>query len=252
MKTIRYGCTALAGTNKAGVLPRDEEGYYTVIVGALDVHNQSGAFYHLKTAEKLFESSSSFMRRVNDGVLKAEWGHPKKAPGMSNRDFISRVIRIDEDEICAHFKEIWLDYDSVKDAGGKGVVVIMAKVKPTGPKGAYLQEMLDDPNQNVCFSIRSLTDDSVIGMTVHKHINLIVTFDAVIEPGIIHAKKWNAPSLESLGEDALFTEATMLRVSAEEVSGGVSMESGSLSVTGVMAELGWGKTTATKPRSVNW
>lgn len=252
MKTIRYGCTALAGSNKVGKLPIDEDGYYTVIVGALDVHNHSGAFYHLESAKKLFESSSSFMRRIKDGALKAEWGHPKKQPGMSNRDFVSRVLRVDEDQICATFKEIWLDYDTVQDDAGKNVVVIMAKVKPAGPMGKYLQEMLDDPNQNVCFSIRSLTDDVVVGMTIHKHINIIVTFDAVIEPGITWAKKWHAPSLESFDEDILLTESMLVKVSADERTSGVSMESGSVSASSVLAELGWGRKERSVPRSVTW
>lgn len=253
MNTVRYGCTALAGTNKVGNLPKDEDGYYTVIVGALDVYNHSGAFYRLDTARKLFESSSSFMRRVNDGALKAEWGHPKHKPGMSKRQFISRVLQIDETNICASFKEIWLDHTSIKDENDKSVVTIMAKVKPSGPMGKYLQEMLDDPNQNVCFSIRSLTDDIPVGMVIHKHINIIVTFDAVIEPGISWAKKWNAPSLEALYDDVLVTEDFLRSISRYEEESCVAMESGSVTATSVLKELGWNKNRVlSKPRSIEW
>ena len=42
-----FSCTSLMGTNKAGVLKPDENGYYTVVLGALDVYNSAGDFYPL-------------------------------------------------------------------------------------------------------------------------------------------------------------------------------------------------------------
>ena len=52
-----YACTALVGTNKTGKLPKDENGYYTVIPGALDVFNGNGAYYPFETGKHIFEES---------------------------------------------------------------------------------------------------------------------------------------------------------------------------------------------------
>lgn len=180
MNNVNFTCTTLQGSNKKGILPRDSDGYYTLPVGALNVFNSAGEFYTYESSKELFTSSSAFMRRVKTGCLKGECGHPKPLPNQSMESFAQRVLSIDEKNVCAHFSEIWLDFDSVKDATGKSVIAIMAKVAPAGPVGPALQKSFDNPKEEVCFSIRAFTEDRKIGGVKQRTLREIVTFDNVV------------------------------------------------------------------------
>ena len=67
--TIRFSCTSLQGTNKKGILTKDEHGYYSQPIGGLNVMNSAGMYYTYQGAKNLFEESSAFMRRVRRGAL---------------------------------------------------------------------------------------------------------------------------------------------------------------------------------------
>ncbi len=249
---VMFSCTALQGTNKRGALTADEDGYYTVVLGGLNVYNSAGAYYPLDKAKALFEESSVFMRRVKSGCLKSECGHPKKSPAMTMRDYLNRIMQVEETNVCCHIAEVWLDHDNVKDENGRTVVAIMGKIRPSGPRGEALKDALENGRENVCFSIRSLTDDRIEGGVLTKHIKTILTFDWVTEPGISFAKKYHSPALESLTE-TVFTEEHFLL--AEEYSNahtGVGFESAGISFESLRDELGWTKKPQPMPASINW
>lgn len=252
-----YSCTALNGTNKAGTLKPDADGYYTLIVGAVGSYNSVGAYYPAGPARELFEDSSAFQRRIRDGALYGELGHPRKTPSMSNRDFMSRCMDIHETNICCHFRRIWLE-SGHRDPQGRPIVAILAELKPTGPMGHVLQDGLNNSSQNVCFSIRSFTHDVMQGGVVHKLLRTIVTFDYVCEPGIAVAKKWHAPSLESRDEFTILPPMLeeMIRTQraagagfehslrlAEEVRDALRWNDGTHAVPG---------TASTRPPSARW
>lgn len=206
MQKVRYTSTVLRG-NKKGILPKDENGYYSIPVGGLNVYNSVGEFYALEGAKQLFDSSSAFMRRVQNGCLKAEVGHPKQEPGMTIRDYIKRILTIEERNICGHFGEIWLDEEfgrTQTTAQNKSVVAIMGKVRPSGEKGIVLETALNNPRENVCFSIRALTENFVKGGVTVRVLDTVVTFDLVNEGGIAHANKFSSPALESNEEQTFF------------------------------------------------
>ena len=109
----------------------DENGYYTINLGALNVFNSSGAYYKLKGAEQLFVASSILMRRIKNGFLKAEVGHPKKNSGMTMSDYMNRILTINPENVCAHIKEVWLEETVIKDGNSaENLVLIVGKVKP--------------------------------------------------------------------------------------------------------------------------
>lgn len=247
-----YSCTRLQGTEKRGVLTPDADGYYEIIVGAVDVYNSAGAFYDFQSAKALFDASASLQRRIEAGQLRGEYGHPKRESGMSMRDYINRIMEIREDNICCHFKEIRLETGLVKSQGAKPVIAIVAKIKPCGPKGPALQAQLDNPNENVSFSIRSLTDDQYVGNTLVKTLRSIICWDYVNEPGIACAEKYKSPSLESLDEQ-IVTEATITDLRKYRETHGVSMESGGLGLEELLQELGWtGMARPPLPASARW
>lgn len=213
--SIKYACTALVGTNKAGILRPDEHGYYKLIVGALNFTNSAGIYYDYDTSRQVFESSSSFMRRINDGCLYSEEDHPQWSGNMSLDDYVTRIKRIEPKNICAHIREVEVVKENTGD-NGKPVFVIYAWVKPDRERGQYLKDALDNPDQNVCFSLRALVDDRVIGGRRVRSITDLITFDWVVEPGISLAKKYNAPGLESY--DAINRSEMIIPLSAIETA----------------------------------
>lgn len=200
---IKYTSSAFVG--KKGILPKDENGYYTVVLGALNVYN-SASEYYVATQEviKLFDSSSDLQRRIKSGVLYAELGHPKRRlPNgelLSPSEFYSRVLTIDERNICCHIAEVWLDFDYAKKYPKEctqDTIVIFGKVKPYGVHAQIAQDALENNKQNCCFSIRGFTDNRYVNSRVERTLTSIVTWDFVNEPGIAIAKKSYSPSLES-------------------------------------------------------
>jgi hypothetical protein len=254
LNSIRFACTSLAGVNKAGLLKKDEQGYYEVVVGALNVFNSAGQFYVYEQAKKLFEGSSQLMRRVSKGALRGEYGHPKFLPGMTNDQFANRVMSIYEENVCCHFRDITIDFNRVKDAQGKPVIAIVAWVKPAGPNAAALQASLDNPNENVCFSIRAFTDDFREGGVTKRVLKTIVTWDYVNEPGIAVAEKFCSPSLESMSETS-FSRGELERGLKVATTMGVATESALLTADELFTSCGWKDTSSTRnsrPAYMTW
>lgn len=218
---VIYQNTTLVGSTKTGKLKPDANGYYELVLGAFDYFNSQNAWYELEPFKALLLSSSALMRRVNRGALRSEYGHPRFTPNMSKRDIILRVLDIHEDKTCAHIKSIALDEQRVISKGQK-VAAVIGMVKPSGPMGDALAEQLENPDENVCFSIRSLTDDSRNSAgTVIKKIKEAVTWDYVNEPGIDVATKYHAPSLEKFS----FDKEDFLAAEKKALQFGVGMES---------------------------
>lgn len=260
MEQVCYNCTALAGTNKAGILTPDANGYFDVILGAFDFPNSAGSVYPSAPALKLMEASGSLMRRINTGQCRGEYGHPKKEAGMTNAQFINRILTIEETRIACVFKDVRIDKDSIKDDRGRPVIAVRGKVKPCGPYGEYLLAQLQNPDENVAFSVRSLTRDQRVAGILQKVMRTLVTWDYVNEPGIAIATKYNSPSLESMsvglesaatgvespiwtgtaGSDIYLGEQDFIMAEDELKQTGISLESG-LDHKMVRSELGWSK-----------
>lgn len=252
--TATFSCTALQGTNKCGNLKPDADGYYEVVLGALNFYNSAGAFYTYEgTAKEIFKASSSFMRRVAKGVLRGEYGHPKRGT-MTINQFAIRLLEVYEEMVSHHIKEVRVDFTAVKDKNGNPCIAIIGKVKPCGPYGEILQKQLDNPNENVCFSIRAVTADEDVRGRRQKEIQQIVTWDYVNEPGLDPAQKYKSPSLES------FIDVSVTRAIAESIAKtkekelaeeGVAMESvqSVQLLNELMESMGWLKR---KPAYLRW
>lgn len=254
-----YQCTALMGTNKKGSLKCDANGYYRVILGALDYYNSAGSFYAYAPAKRLFDQSSILQRRIAKGVLRGECGHPKFQPGQSKKDFMMRVLDIDEKYVSHHISEVTIDENTVKDKNGQPIVTIMGLVRPCGPMGDSLAASLENSQENVCFSIRSLTDDVMDSRGRHvKNLVEIVTWDYVNECGLAIANKYDNPALEEFQSVGFTREHLVLaRNMAMSLSGG--MESNAVTnIAAAMAAYGWiadapsSKSGLVLPPSAKW
>lgn len=259
MQSITYSCTALVGTNKVGDLKPDANGYYEVVLGALQAFNSAGQFYPLQEAKQLFESSSSLMRRISNGALRGENGHPRYQEGMSERAWFARVNDIFEPNCCVHHAEVNLSYDSMKDPQGRPVVAVIGKIKPSGAGERFLERQLENPKENVCFSIRSFTNDRMEAGIVKKYLKHIVTWDYVNEPGIAVANKYSSPALESFNDVAdldayQFRLETVAEVARQEQVRGISMESDQSTAGQLLQMVGYvdRKIQVFVPKSLMW
>jgi hypothetical protein len=239
MNSIRFGCTSLVGINKTGNLKQDENGYYECIVGALNMFNSAGQYYLYEKSRELFESSSQLMRRVKRGALRGEYGHPKRQINQSMDDFAHRVLSIYEEQVCCHHAELFLDFDRIKDDSGHPIIAIVSKVAPSGPYGHVLERSLKNPKENVCFSIRSFTDDFMDRGIMKRVLKTVVTFDYVNEPGIAAAEKFKSPALEDANSETIFTRSQIRRGVKINANNAIAQESVSLSASELFQTMGW-------------
>lgn len=222
MAITKFEATRLAGTGKTGILTPDANGYYETVLGGLNTLNSVGQYYVLEGAEELFLSSSIFMRRVKNGCLKIEVEHPMQG-GMSDDAYVDRLLRIDLNQVCGHISELWLDKDFGKKNpffNNPNLVGIIGKVKPSGLKASALEAAINNPRENVCFSIRSFTRNYVQNRRTYRVLDTVVTFDLVNEGGIEAASKWSSPVLESI-HDRIVTSAQIQRVVDNSVQKGL-------------------------------
>ena len=248
---VKFTSTALLGTGKKGVITPDADGYYTVVLGGLNVYNSIGQYYVYEQSKSLFESSSLFMRRVKSGKLRGENGHPKPW-GMDKKLFFQRVLTIDEGNVSHHIKEIWLDFDSYKNGDGSPMIAIMGKVKPTGPRAQVVLDALQNPSSNCCFSIRALTDDYYDRGVEKRALKTVITFDYVNEPGIDIAEKYQSPALESLCVDQ-FSRSLVERSLRDIRQSGMAQESTIMTVDEFVSAMNWaGGSEIDRPASLGW
>lgn len=241
----------LVGVNKVGKLPVDENGYYTVVLGAMNTNNSAGAFYPYAGTEDVWGESGILRRRILNRNFCGEYGHPYKLPGESVKEFATRSMKVTEDKISHQILEVWLDMDA-RDKNGKPIILIMGKIKPTGPYGHILKAQLDNPLENVCFSIRAMTDDKVIRGILTKVIRIPLTWDYVREPGIEYATKLNNPTLESIDDGAVLTEDILLSIASEAKL--TSNEEMSLAMEEILNSFGWTmeEKKSKRPASASW
>lgn len=200
-KSLKFTCTKINTDTGQGKLIPDADGYFKLVVGAFDAFNGQGDFYPMEPAKKVFTAGSSLMRRLTSGSLKGEMGHPKRLPGMSAAAHGVRLASVHEENVSHHFKS--LELKEAKDDKGRDCVLVVAELKPCGPQGANLKESLENPHENIAFSIRAPVNDTYKGIVKHRAVTSVVTWDAVIEPGIKTANKFDSIGLESLDETVI-------------------------------------------------
>lgn len=227
MAGVSFVSTALLGTNKAGNLKPDSEGYYELVLGGFETENAHKHYYSFEEQTKrLFESSSQFMRQIQAGNLWGEFGHPKREAGEKITDFLRRCIVVSESRYSHHIRKVSINERDVKDENGKAIVAVIGEVKPLGPFGAMLKEILDTRSANCCFSVRAQTDDIIMpNGKERRSVKQIITWDYVGDPGVKTSTKFHAPKLESF-YDQYVDYSVVEKLRAELTSmNGLKMES---------------------------
>lgn len=236
MKTILFTNAILKGINKGGTLKPDDQGRYTVVLGAIGVLSTTNDLYvDNPIVRKRFAPDGRFAEMVAKGLCRGEFGHPSPEGYATEMAFERRVRRIDEKLISHHIYEIWLE-DIIYQ--GKKTTCIMGLIKPVGPYGVHLKEMLDDPGQNVCFSGRYFSDVSKLGGITHREIHTVITWDFVFMPGVECAQKYMSPTLENV--DGFYVDPVSLKKQIEEEQklGVMSLENGGMTAAELWDDLG--------------
>lgn len=180
--------------DKSKVLEKDENGYYKVTLGGLNCHNSQGAYYIAEGVKELMNDPNSLIyKRLTQGYLTGEMGHPHYQPGMTKSEYLMRVFKVAQENTSHHIKAV--EFCPVPNSE---MIKMMGWIKPAGPKGDILEQALNNPDQNVAFSIRSITNDTFHAGRTIKKIVQIITWDWVDVPGIKEANSWDTLAMESM------------------------------------------------------
>lgn len=190
-----YSNIALAGSGKKGILKKLDNDYFEIILGAFGAFGNGGWLYDTATAMAYIERNPDFIKMMQNGRCRSEWGHPRRTPGMSDQDWFIRINEIMESNTSSHIRRISTSMDTVIDEKGRKVVAIIGEVRASGPMAGEFRRQLENPYEDVNYSIRCFAAKNFASM--RKHINRIITWDNVFEPGIGVATKYNTPSMES-------------------------------------------------------
>ena len=250
-------------SDRKGIITPDSCGYRTVVLGGLGIMNSQGQFYSAEDSVKaLFSKSSSLRRRIEKGVLKSEVGHPEWNPKLSDEENFDRNMNIDPLNVCAHISDIWIDEHSVKQVNGKDVIAIMGKVIPSGPHAEMLERSFNNPKENVCFSIRAISVDSIKGGQYVKRLHTIYTFDYVTEGGIIIAEKYSSPAMEhnqdkyiaESEQDVAITKDRFIQAynNMNKIKSPMSVENSKELGKDLMQSLGWNLDSSVTPVYTKW
>lgn len=190
-----YQAAALPSPGKKGLLKQLDNDYVEIIIGAVAAQGNGGWIYDEKTAIQYMQNNPEFLEMMRLRRMRSEWGHPVRQPGMSDQEWFARINTIYEPNWSSHIRKIHLSSNTLKDAGGRAVIAIIGEVTPCGPHASDFRRCLENPDEDVNYSIRSFASKNFA--TGRKHIQKIVTFDSVWNPGIKEISKFNTPSLEA-------------------------------------------------------
>lgn len=176
------------GRKLKGLRPEADGYYHGIPLSAFNAKSLNGCYYDTDSYRRqLTDASTPFNIRLTHGNLYGEWGHPKDdAP-------LSRIVQIDRNQESHHFKAIYTASES------SNTPIIFGDLKPTGPKGQYLEPSLMNPHENTAFSLRCLMTEKYDPLLKAplRTVEEFVTFDAVDMPGYLYGSKWYAEATKT-------------------------------------------------------
>lgn len=200
--------SAIKAYSPKNTLTRTEDGYYKVVVGALNTFSRENIFYIKDTLEEqLNDKSSILVRRISNGQLFGERGHPTIPVNRSEEEQLKTMVTIHQDNISHHIKDIELKTtETPAPIPNKGnVIKVVATLAPAGVHAEEIRNSLDNPNINTAFSLRALHQMEYVNGIAMKKIFMFITWDWVIEPNMSPANKWESLTLDNLDISSITT-----------------------------------------------
>ncbi len=173
---------------------KDADGYYCDVPAiVLDkVTRNNTAYDREATVAQLRGPDTSIYKRLTEGVLFSEYGHP--FVDVSTKQGLQRLLHLEPTRKNGHIRKM-----EVRHVEDLNLDIIFMDIKPAGPYGASYAEQMEDPTQNVAYSLRGISIPRVDRRTgvVHKQLNPLVTIDAgMAGGGFKEASKRYMPSVE--------------------------------------------------------
>lgn len=204
-KVMKFGSNylkSIGSDGKGGQIP-DKDGFYTTILGALNIKNRAGEAYCWPLSKPAFSDESILRRKLSYNSLISEMDHPVRSDYKDEEEYDRRLGTYLNNRKCAIIKEVWLDETGSisKNIPSNLIwpnsvpVLIMGKVKPVGIFGGLLDEAFKDPDQNVFFSMRTISRRN--RLTGALILDVLTGFDWVTEGGLIVSNSWLATASNS-------------------------------------------------------
>lgn len=186
----------------------DADGYYKVSLGAFNVPNSIGEVYPFTPeVEALLAPVSYLSNKISSGYLYSENDHPILEPGMSAKEYIQRISRIDQENLIGQFKSIEIVKSNKRSSSGDVIYYVVGWVKPFGTHKEILQQSLDDDTINTAFSLRCLFKYGNWNGARARLVFSIITWDFVLAPGIKTANKFSMSA--GLEDEVMFSEEAL-------------------------------------------
>ena len=183
-------CTISRGFNGAGTFKRLDNGYALFVLSALEYPNSTAAVYDEGAATRLIMGNTRLQRQCGDGELKGELGHPKEYDSPNFNAFMQRIHTVDERNVAVQYRRVYIDRN-YKLPDGKTIIAVMGEVCPSGPHAEHIDRSMNNPHENVCFSLRGMATDRFVGGKKRKYLDNLITWDVVGEPGLRPSTKFH-------------------------------------------------------------
>lgn len=207
MATVFEG-TTIRGFNNKGTMKPLDGGYYDVVLSALEYPNSVGASYDTQSAEAIL-NSPIFQRRIAGRRLRGELGHPKERDCKNFQDYVQRIHEIVEDQTCIHIRRVWIDKNYILPDGRK-IIAIRGEICPSGPYAHVIERIINNPHEDLCFSVRAMATDQIVGGRKRKYYDTIITWDVINDPGVEVSSKYNSVSCESAIPQVMATNEVLV------------------------------------------
>lgn len=187
---------AVSDNRKLGRAIKDQDGFYTnVPVAVLGTVTRNRTSYDTEAfMGQLKGPDTSIYRRITEGTLFSEWGHP--FVDLNSELGMARLLNLDPQKESNRIRSI-----SVQHVDDLNLDLVTMDACPSGPYGKYFEELMENPNTNIAFSLRGLSQaffDKASKVT-HKRLINLVTFDSgVASGGFLEASKRYMAAKEDL------------------------------------------------------
>lgn len=179
-----------------GEAKMDKDGYFcdvpAIVLGK--VTRNATAYDAVATAEQIKGPDTSIHKRITEGVLFGEYGHPYV--NVQTKEGLQRLLHLEPTRKSGHIRKM-----EVRHVDDLDLDIIFMDIKASGPYGKHFAESMLDPTQNTAFSLRGLSSVKTDRRTgvAYKKLNPLVTIDmGMAGGGFKEAAKRYMPSVESL------------------------------------------------------
>lgn len=206
MSDIVFGCSMLSGTGKQGILKPDKLGRYPLTVGAFNAKNKAGIEYIFDGAKKILDNPhSTFNRKMREGKLYGERGHPKRF-GLKPADYADRWNTVMENNSAWQIHELLISTQTVKNMAGDAVILVNGWLVPYGDSSESTRQSFESPTMNTAASVRSVANQGMVGGIWMRDIQELITYDKVDDNGMYGSEKFLTAACEDFSNEEAYEQ----------------------------------------------